>query len=209
MPVQTQTSSPVDVPPLNGEPLPIEFVNTVYPVRGELLDVFRSPEHLAWWLRACGDRLSAPLSERALAEIGTADLRCFTLLRDASRRLIDAFVGQGEHDPWDVENVNRAAGMDRPWPLLRWSPGERPSVVNICTTPPLVAVQAEIAHAVVRLLAGASGADPRPCPAPGCVFLFDRARSRREWCSTGCGNRARAARHYARHHGRHHGEHCS
>jgi predicted RNA-binding Zn ribbon-like protein len=37
----------------------------------------------------------------------------------------------------------------------------------------------------------------RACQGPGCVLFFIRDR-RREWCSHGCGNRARAARHYAR-----------
>ena len=38
----------------------------------------------------------------------------------------------------------------------------------------------------------------RSCPAPGCVLYFLREHPRREWCSTTCGNRVRAARHYDR-----------
>ena len=39
----------------------------------------------------------------------------------------------------------------------------------------------------------------RACHAPGCVLYFLKDHPRREWCSTACGNRARAARHYRRH----------
>ncbi|WP_317183827.1 CGNR zinc finger domain-containing protein [Intrasporangium sp.] len=38
----------------------------------------------------------------------------------------------------------------------------------------------------------------RACYGPGCVLYFVREHTRREWCSAGCGNRARVARHYHR-----------
>ena len=54
----------------------------------------------------------------------------------------------------------------------------------------------ELAGEAVRFLA----ADPelRACLAPRCVLYFVKDHPRRAWCSTGCGNRERAARHYAR-----------
>ncbi|MFI2782494.1 CGNR zinc finger domain-containing protein [Streptomyces sp. ALB3] len=199
----TQTDpfpTPRDVPPLNGEPLPLEFLNTVFPVRGELHDGFRSPEHLIWWLRSCRALFTTPIDDCSLAAVDEADVLGFTLLRDAGRRLVDSYMRCGEPEPWDVAQVNRAATMGRSLPMLHWTPGERPTVRHWCTATPVVAAQAEVAHALIELLAGSSGVEPTPCTAPGCVFFFDRGRSRRQWCSTGCGNRARAARHYARHH---------
>lgn len=55
----------------------------------------------------------------------------------------------------------------------------------------------ELAGEAVRFFA----ADPelRACLAPGCVLYFVKDHPRRAWCSTTCGNRERAARHYARH----------
>jgi 4-amino-4-deoxy-L-arabinose transferase-like glycosyltransferase len=41
----------------------------------------------------------------------------------------------------------------------------------------------------------------RACQAPGCVLFFQETARHRAWCSSGCGNRARVARHYARSHG--------
>ncbi|OII64415.1 hypothetical protein BJP40_20600 [Streptomyces sp. CC53] len=192
-------AAPADVPPLHGEPLPLEFANTVFPVRGELRDVLDSPEGLAWWLGACRDRLATPLSDSDLHGVGATDVDCFVMLRDATRRLVDAHVDGRAPDAWDVAQVNRVSSVGRPWPMLRWSGAGRPAALEVSTAPPLVAVQAEVAHGLIALLSGAGAGDVRACRAPGCVFFFDHARSRREWCSTGCGNRARVARHYARH----------
>ena len=36
------------------------------------------------------------------------------------------------------------------------------------------------------------------CDAAGCIRMFIPARASRRWCSTGCGDRVRAVRHYAR-----------
>ncbi|MFI8194319.1 CGNR zinc finger domain-containing protein [Streptomyces sp. NPDC085946] len=198
MPLEAHTPAPAGVPPIHGEPLPLEFANTVLPVRGELHDGLGTPEQLAWWLNACRDRMTTPLPDHALHAITPFDIEHFVLLRQATRRLLDSYVHQCSPHPWDVALVNRVSSVGRPWPQLLWAEGTRPSALEICTAPPLVMVQAEIAHALIGLLAGTSGVEPRACEAPGCVFFFDHARSRRAWCSTGCGNRARVARHYAR-----------
>jgi predicted RNA-binding Zn ribbon-like protein len=52
----------------------------------------------------------------------------------------------------------------------------------------------------MTLMAGENPVGLRACYAPGCVLYFVNSHPRREWCSTACGNRARAARHYQRHH---------
>ncbi|MBB0232971.1 CGNR zinc finger domain-containing protein, partial [Streptomyces calidiresistens] len=185
--------------PLHGEPLPLEFANTVHPVAGELLDCFRSPNHLAWWLYSCRKRLGTELPDAALTGIDHAELQCFVLLRDTVRRLLDARVNAGDPEPMDVATINLAAAPAPPHPVLHWPAGEAPRAVTPLPAAPLVSVRAEIAREVIRLLSGGTTVVPRACPAPGCVFFFDHSRSRRNWCSRGCGNRARAARHYARH----------
>ncbi|MDG9681366.1 ABATE domain-containing protein [Streptomyces sp. DH18] len=192
-------TAPEGAPPLNGEPLALEFANTVFPMRGVLQDGFRTPEHVSWWLRSCRHLFATPLREPDLAAIDQTDAHCFVLLRDSARRLIDAHI-QG-HDPerWDIAQVNRVSALGRPWPSLLWEAGRRPAALHCSTAPPAVAAQTEIAQALIELLAGITEVRPTACPAPGCVFFFDAGRARRQWCSQGCGNRARAARHYARH----------
>jgi predicted RNA-binding Zn ribbon-like protein len=39
----------------------------------------------------------------------------------------------------------------------------------------------------------------RVCPAPSCGMFYRPGRSDQQWCSTQCGSRARAARHYRSH----------
>jgi predicted RNA-binding Zn ribbon-like protein len=64
----------------------------------------------------------------------------------------------------------------------------------------VLAVLSRIAEQGVELFTGPRRASLRACHAPGCVLYFVRDHPRREWCSAGCGNRARVARHYQRHH---------
>ncbi|MEU8508838.1 CGNR zinc finger domain-containing protein, partial [Streptomyces brevispora] len=35
----------------------------------------------------------------------------------------------------------------------------------------------------------------RACRAPGCILFFVQSGPARQWCSSGCGNRVRVARH--------------
>ncbi|MFG2113709.1 CGNR zinc finger domain-containing protein [Streptomyces sp. NPDC048718] len=187
-----------EAPPLLGEPLALEFVNTHYAVRGSLRDGLGRPDYLAWWLSMCRDRFSTELTDAALAAVDEADVVHFRELRDASRRLIDVRVEGGEPDSRDVAQVNRAGGLGRSWPILLWNPQQPPTVARLGAQGPLLEAQAELAHAVVTLLT-APQADVAACPGPGCVLFFERNPPRRAWCSPGCGNRARAARHYHRH----------
>ena len=64
--------------------------------------------------------------------------------------------------------------------------------------PPVAAVLSWIAEEAVLLFAGPSRHRLAACQGPGCVLYLIRETPRREWCSPGCGNRARAARHYAK-----------
>lgn len=63
---------------------------------------------------------------------------------------------------------------------------------------PTAAALAKVATDAVHLLAGPDAPQLRACHAPGCVLYFIKTHPRREWCSDGCGNRVRAARHYQR-----------
>ena len=64
----------------------------------------------------------------------------------------------------------------------------------------LTSARAAIARDAIVLLSGPTRQDIRSCHAPGCVLFFLKDHPRREWCSAGCGNRARAARHYRKQH---------
>jgi predicted RNA-binding Zn ribbon-like protein len=130
----------------------------------------------------------------------------FRELRDALRRLAAEVVSDDRPAaavPMDVtaavEVVNRACASAPTWSELVWSP--TPGRVSRSAHDSQEAELASIAEDAVDLFTGPRRTDLRACHGPGCVLYFLRDHPRREWCSAGCGNRARVARHYQRHHG--------
>lgn len=59
-------------------------------------------------------------------------------------------------------------------------------------------VMAVIAEDAASLLTGNQASHLAPCEADSCQRFFLRTHARRQWCSTRCGDRVRAARAYAR-----------
>jgi len=100
-------------------------------------------------------------------------------------------AGHQERVAAAVATLNAAAAQAPGWPTLvdgrlEWTSSARGEARRL----------GELAGEAVRFLAD----DPelRACLAPGCVLYFVKDHPRRAWCSTSCGNRERAARHYAR-----------
>lgn len=77
-------------------------------------------------------------------------------------------------------------------------PGQtEPRLVVCAAGRPVAAVLSALAEDAIILFGGPSRHKVYACQGPGCMLHFVR-ETRREWCSGGCGNRARAARHYAK-----------
>jgi predicted RNA-binding Zn ribbon-like protein len=203
--------------PLLGELLPVELMNTVWADRDGVHDALTGPDDTLAWLRAIQPRLeSRPAAVtgwlRSTRPSGmpetTAALR---ELRDALRRLAAESTGDPRavevHDSAitsrrdALEVVDRACAAAPSWSALCWPAGERPTRAVHTAGQPGQAVVSGLAEAAVELFTGDPPAELRACLAPGCVLYFVRQHPRREWCSAGCGNRARVARHYRRHHG--------
>jgi predicted RNA-binding Zn ribbon-like protein len=180
------------------EPRPVRLMNTIWADRRGVHDSLSTPGELAQWLSATG--LTAGESSATAAHLDAA-----VTLRDALRRL--AALKTEDTRPaaasamQDVETavaaVNNAAALIPVQPALGLSggklhlrPREAPADAGAALT--VVAVEA------IDLLTGPDGV-LNACHAPGCVLYFVKDHPRREWCSTACGNRARAARHYERH----------
>lgn len=178
--------------PVMGEPLPVELANATYAVRGRQHDGLETVEQLAAWLELVGPRLS--LAGRVTCD--GDDLAMARELRDTIRVLARSAVEGGRPPGATVETLNRHARTAPRWRELRW--GEHPSAESRTAAPGVVAALSAIAQEAVDLFAGPMLADLRACHAPGCVLFFVKDHPRREWCSAGCGNRARAARHYNR-----------
>lgn len=196
MPVSDPARRTESGAPLLGEPLPVEFANTIFRSRDGHGDGLRSPEHLAGWLTEARPRLDTPLSDQDLLAIGSRELTAGRELRDSLRALLDAVVDQRQPDAGQVATLNRYAHLVMRWQELDWDANPRGRARF--DGPAVAAALTEIAQAGVDLFAGPRRAELRICDAPGCVLFFVRDHPRRTWCSNGCGNRVRAARHYRR-----------
>ncbi|MFH5208623.1 CGNR zinc finger domain-containing protein [Antrihabitans sp. NCIMB 15449] len=185
--------------PLLGEPLPIELANTAYAVRGQPRDGLQTTAHLAAWLREVGSSEVAS-GEVASGEMRTtptaADLATARRLRDAIRTIAAAIVRGDQPDDAAVATLNSCAVSTRQWRELQPRPDLR--VVPRTDGTHSAAALSEIAANAIELFGGPFRTELRACAGPGCVLFFLKDRPRRQWCSPGCGNRARAARHYAR-----------
>lgn len=181
--------------PLLGEPLPIELVNTLYAGRSQLVDGLATPNDLVAWLRPHRSQLQTDV-----AAANGVRANEFRQLREALRALFQATLEHERPPVTDVDRLNRMSAMAPAFPRLDWSsPGEPQVALQFGGDDPAAAALAEAAQTAIELLGRPDRERLRACHAPGCVLFFLKDHPRREWCSAGCGNRARAARHYRRH----------
>ncbi|GAA4012772.1 hypothetical protein GCM10022247_39210 [Allokutzneria multivorans] len=177
---------------LPAEPLPIRLMNTVWADRDGRHDDLDTARGLEEWLAKSG-----------IATESALDLAAFRRLRDALRR-IAAHVTADERPTADsaVQDLDTAIAELNSVAVAR-TPllARRGADLALEWTSP--AQGASHALSVLGLAAArlfTEDADAlRACHGPGCVLYFSKDHPRRGWCSPGCGNRARAARHYERH----------
>ncbi len=173
------------------EPRPVLLMNTVWANRSQIHDDLTTVSGLR-------DFLGVPADQ--------GDLEAFRALRQALRDLAGVLtedtraVAQNRDLERAAAEVNRAARSARQWPQLAVRDGELLRD-NESEGPLAVQALASIAAEAVELFTGENRVLLRACYAPGCVLYFVKDHPRREWCSPGCGNRVRAARHYRRNRG--------
>lgn len=184
---------------LPGEPVPVRLMNTIWADRAGVHDALTTTGNLRAWLAATHPGQDLP-------DAGPADLKRFRALRDALRRVAAMLTGDARPDATSattsvsraIADINRAAAQAPSWPQLVHRNGD----LLLATTGPATPARrtlSKIAQQSIELLTGPDRVRLRACHAPGCVLYFVKDHPRREWCSTACGNRARAARHYQRH----------
>jgi predicted RNA-binding Zn ribbon-like protein len=206
------TSEGVTSAILLGEPIPVELMNTVSAGRRGIHDALEDDGGPAAWLRAVADRIGAEagtgpgqLDGDAVRPIAGA----LRELRDALRRLAAEETGD-PRPPATAPELTRPEAiatlnaLAKTWPELVWPAGGRPSRAYRAHGTAGLAVGL-IARQGVELFTGPARDRLRPCLAPNCLLFFVKDHARREWCSPGCGNRARVSRHYQRNHSARHG----
>lgn len=159
---------------------------------GKTYDELATPEAAVAWLKAHG--LIAP--DAVLYEHCRGRLAA---LRADLRALFTAFTA-GEAPPAAaVDAVNRALTAAPGTLLLRFDPAAGfLRSADHPVTQVVEHVMAVIADDAAALLSGEQAAQLAPCEADSCDRFFLRTHGRRQWCSTRCGDRVRAARAYAR-----------
>ncbi|MFE4603130.1 CGNR zinc finger domain-containing protein [Kitasatospora indigofera] len=200
---RAQDRATADGMPLTGEPLALELVNTTFVlggVRGVLVDALRTPEDLGGWLAARAPLFGEPLRPAlARATVTGAQVARFRELRQALRDLAAALVAGERPADAPVALLNSSARLAVSWPEFEPGSGGPARTVTRWSEPdPLLVALGEVAAAGVALLAGEESGQVRACPAPGCILYFVKSHGRREWCTVGCGNRVRVARHSRR-----------
>ncbi|MFD6491945.1 ABATE domain-containing protein [Streptomyces sp. NPDC059944] len=196
--------------PLLGEPLPLELMNTIWADRDGVHDALIGAAGTEAWLRAVAPRTDL-MTPDDVAALPSSDLEQLggrlTGLRDALRRLA-AEATEDTRTAADtgavelrgaVAQLNRAAGDTPHWSALSWAPGQEPSRHLRAGGEAAAAAISAIAEEAITLFSQDTRHQLRACLGPGCVLYFLKNHPRREWCSAGCGNRARSARHYRRH----------
>ena len=183
--------------PTREGPLPVLLHNTIYAVKGEVVDGVADARGLRSWLEAIGDQLPSPV--RA---VDGARLEELHALRGAVREALHAVLERRPIAAGALAELNqRSAGAPHFDQLSNDGLGPLAETRYDAATPTDLLL-GHLAAATIDLVSGPDASLLRACGAPGCVLLFLKDHPRREWCSTRCGNRARQARHYRLHAGK-------
>jgi predicted RNA-binding Zn ribbon-like protein len=172
----------------------LALVNTRRMSSGQPTDSLAGALEAGDWLARRG---LAP-SGTVLSDPGAERLRA---LRETIRSLFAARADGRVPAADDLAALNAALAAAPEIPSLTWdAAGPRRGEPSQRAEDPCAVAIARLAGDALRVLTDATGPEPAPCGAHGCIRWFLRTHAARQWCSTRCGDRVRAARHYARHH---------
>ncbi|MFF9060258.1 ABATE domain-containing protein [Streptomyces sp. NPDC101213] len=184
----------LDVPPAHGEEehLSLALANSAIALPGgHTVDLLGTPARANRWLT---ERGLAPV-DIGMREMCAAQLRS---MREQVRSLFASRAGGLPALPAALAAVNDAMTRVPTAPLLQWDDRSGPyRVTPHPTTAILDHALAALAADAADLLTSAEAARLTACGSAPCNRFLLR-HGRRHWCSTRCGDRARAARAYAR-----------
>jgi predicted RNA-binding Zn ribbon-like protein len=191
-----QQVAPSDTYPALGEPLAIEFANTLFTDGGRPLDALTTSAALTRWLQTNAERIDAPLPRRP----GAGGLERARELRATVRALLAKAVDGDPPPAATVRRLNELAALAPITARLHWTADAPPKAhLSLPGAGRLDALLALLAQSAIDVLGGSGAGRLRRCEAPGCINYYLKDHPRRAWCSPKCGNRVRVARHYQRH----------
>jgi predicted RNA-binding Zn ribbon-like protein len=180
-----------ELPPAPGADtfLSLDFADSAASLPGgQSYDLLGTPEAAMRWLRS--HELSAP--EVQLYEVCADRMRT---LRDHVRVLLGAHVDGAVPPEAAVTALNDALTRVPTAALLVWDTTSGPCRVQAHPTDQAVNhALATLAADTAQLLTGRDSSRLARCEAQPCDRFLVRTHGRRQWCSTRCGDRVRAAR---------------
>lgn len=170
----------------------LDFVNSAIALpSGQFVDLLGTPTATSRWLV---ERGLAP-ADVDVQEMCATQLRS---LREHLRSLCAARTAGIPALPAALSAVNAALSSAPTAALLYWDDKDGPYRAAPCPTNEILGhALATLAANSADLLTGPDAERLTPCGSPPCNRYLLR-HGRRHWCSTRCGDRARAARAYAR-----------
>jgi predicted RNA-binding Zn ribbon-like protein len=121
-------------------------------------------------------------------------------LRESIRALFEASAAGHAPPAGDLDTVNAVAAAAPITPTLTWDGTGPFRQDQHLSGNPAATAMAGLAEDAMNLVTSPAAATLHACGAHGCIRWYLRTHAARQWCSTRCGDRVRAARHYARHH---------
>ncbi|WP_184576288.1 CGNR zinc finger domain-containing protein [Streptomyces zagrosensis] len=188
-----ETAEPAPPPAPGAEQYPaLDFANSAIALPGgQFLDLLGSPAATNQWLT---EHDLAP-NDAGLQEMCAAQLRT---LREQIRALLAARVDEHAAPSTALAAINEALTRAPAASLLHWDPARGMyRAVAHPTTQIVDHALATLAASAADLLTGPDATRLTSCGSTPCSRYLLR-HGRRHWCSTRCGDRARAARAYAR-----------
>jgi predicted RNA-binding Zn ribbon-like protein len=177
--------------PVGGEPsIAIDFVDTVYrDTPTTTVDLLAEPG-TAWW----------HLESGRLPDSGRPNTADIIRLRNALRAAFEMTIEGIVPDDTILEELNHFVELVPTSPRLSNADGVLEVETRWHVQPGGDANLSTIARDGMALLLDTERVGRlRSCANPDCIMIFVAENTKRIWCSsTGCGNRARAARHYHR-----------
>jgi predicted RNA-binding Zn ribbon-like protein len=168
----------------------LALVNSRHSSRTGMIDHLTTPGELGEWLawRSLAGRGEAPTA---------ADLDATHALRAAIRELLVAAIEGRTPAGSALATVNEASAAVPAADQLRWDASGPQRTRAAAAESEAQRALAALAEDAIALVSEHHD-DLIACEAPGCVRLLLKDHPRRHWCSTRCGDRVRAARHYRR-----------